>query len=182
MEIWIGKHILIQILNIYWHQILLKVYFWSVQMLIKFLKNRYHARHMSVPHQYQMPVPTTSTGPALADQCRTSLSSPTYASTAPPLASMGVVSRPLLISYWVCHKLRQSKLNLLSKRTVINYLDVVFLNSEVTNSPTIGSFTLLTHRTNSQALQAPMYFTVTKFWLRSSIREVRWRHLRHQYC
>ena len=36
---------------------------------------------MPVPHQYQMPAPTTSTGPALADQCRTSLSSPTYAST-----------------------------------------------------------------------------------------------------
>ena len=43
-------------------------------------KNRYHARHMPVPHQYQMPAPITSTGPALADQCRTSLSSPTYAS------------------------------------------------------------------------------------------------------
>ena len=83
MEIWIGKHILIQILNIYWHQILLKVYFSSVQMLIKFLINRYHARHMPVPHQYQMPAPTTSTGPALGDQCRTSLSFPTYASTAP---------------------------------------------------------------------------------------------------
>ena len=36
MEIWIGNHILTQILNIYWYQILLKVYFWSVQMLIKF--------------------------------------------------------------------------------------------------------------------------------------------------
>ena len=36
MDIWIGKYILIQIWNIYWHQILLKVYFWSVQMLIKF--------------------------------------------------------------------------------------------------------------------------------------------------
>ena len=36
MKIWIGKYILIQIWNIYWHQILLKVYFWSVQMFIKF--------------------------------------------------------------------------------------------------------------------------------------------------
>ena len=52
-------------------------------MLIKFKKNRYHARHMPVPPQYQVPEPTTSTGPALADQCRTSLSSPKYASTAP---------------------------------------------------------------------------------------------------
>ena len=43
-------------------------------------KNRYHARHMPVPHLYQTPSPTTSTGPALADQCRTSLSSSTYAS------------------------------------------------------------------------------------------------------
>ena len=43
-------------------------------------ENRYHARHMPVPHQYQMIAPTTSTGPALADQCRTSLSSLTYAS------------------------------------------------------------------------------------------------------
>ena len=42
--------------------------------------NRYHARHIPVPHQYQMPAPITSTRPALADQCRTSLSSPTYAS------------------------------------------------------------------------------------------------------
>ena len=46
---------------------------------------------MPVPHQYQMPAPTTSTGPALADQCRTSLLSPTYASTAPALASTGAV-------------------------------------------------------------------------------------------
>ena len=43
-------------------------------------ENRYHARHMPVPHHYQMPTPTTSTGPSLTDQCRTSLSSPTYAS------------------------------------------------------------------------------------------------------
>ena len=43
-------------------------------------KNRYHARHMPVRHQYQIPAPITSTGPALTDQYRTSLSSPTYAS------------------------------------------------------------------------------------------------------
>ena len=49
----------------------------------KIFKHRYYARHMPVPRQYQLPAPTTSTGPALADQCRTSLSSPTYASTAP---------------------------------------------------------------------------------------------------
>ena len=36
MEIWIGKYILIQFLSIYWHQILLKVYFWSFQMVTKF--------------------------------------------------------------------------------------------------------------------------------------------------
>ena len=61
--------------------------------------NRYYGRHMPVPHQYQMPAPTTSTEPPLADQCRTSLSSPTYASagtsTAPALASTGAVLRPL---------------------------------------------------------------------------------------
>ena len=34
----------------------------------------------------------------------------------------------------------------------------------------------------NQAPQAPMYFAVTKFWVRSSIREVQGRHLRHLHC